>query len=40
MSSSWAPSKRLWAMGQYSRFVRPGWVMIGETDDRGWISPR
>ena len=35
MSSSWAPSKRLWAMGQYSRFVRPGWVMIGETDDGG-----
>jgi glucuronoarabinoxylan endo-1,4-beta-xylanase len=35
MSSSWVASKRLWAMGQYSRFVRPGWVMIGETDDGG-----
>jgi glucuronoarabinoxylan endo-1,4-beta-xylanase len=29
------PTKRLWAMAQYSRFVRPGWVRIGETDDGG-----
>ena len=28
-------TKRMWAMGQYSRFVRPGWVRIGETDDGG-----
>ncbi|MGA2063196.1 MAG: LamG-like jellyroll fold domain-containing protein, partial [Thermoguttaceae bacterium] len=35
MTSSWGATKRLWAMGQYSRFVRPGWVMIGETDDGG-----
>jgi len=35
MGSNWVASKRLWAMGQYSRFVRPGWVMIGETDDGG-----
>jgi O-glycosyl hydrolase len=33
MGSNYTPSKRLWAMGQYSRFVRPGWVMVGETDD-------
>lgn len=28
-------TKRMWAMGHYSRFVRPGWVRIGETDDGG-----
>jgi O-glycosyl hydrolase len=28
-------TKRMWAMGQYSRFVRPGWVRIGESDDGG-----
>lgn len=24
--------KRLYAMGQYSRFIRPGWVRVGATD--------
>ncbi len=33
--ASWNPNKRLWAMGQYSRFVRPGWVRVGQTDDGG-----
>jgi O-glycosyl hydrolase len=28
-----AATKRLWSMGQYSRFVRPGWVTIGTTED-------
>jgi O-glycosyl hydrolase len=35
LTNNWTPTKRLWAMGQYSRFVRPGWVRIGETDDGG-----
>ena len=35
LMNGWNPSKRLWAMGQYSRFVRPGWVRIGHTDDGG-----
>lgn len=35
LTSNWTPTKRLWAMGQYSRFVRPGWVRVGETDDGG-----
>jgi O-glycosyl hydrolase len=29
------PLKNLWAMGNYSKFVRPGWVRVGETDDGG-----
>jgi glucuronoarabinoxylan endo-1,4-beta-xylanase len=28
-------TKRLWAVGNYSKFVRPGWVNIGTTDDGG-----
>ncbi len=28
---SFVVTKRLWALGNYSRFVRPGWVMIGVT---------
>ena len=35
LTNNWTPTKRLWAMGQYSRFVRPGWVRVGETDDGG-----
>lgn len=35
MGSGWQPTKRLWAMGQYSRFVRPGWVRVGGSDDGG-----
>jgi O-glycosyl hydrolase len=35
LTNNWVPTKRLWAMGQYSKFVRPGWVRIGETDDGG-----
>jgi O-glycosyl hydrolase len=35
LMSNWVPNKRFWALGNYSRFVRPGWVMIGETDDGG-----
>lgn len=35
LMTNWVASKRLWAMGQYSRFVRPGWVMVGHTDDGG-----
>ena len=26
-------NKRLWAFGNFSRFVRPGWVMIGATSN-------
>jgi glucuronoarabinoxylan endo-1,4-beta-xylanase len=33
--NGWNATKRLWAMGQYSKFVRPGWVRVGETDDGG-----
>jgi O-glycosyl hydrolase len=35
LDGSWNATKRLWAMAQYSRFVRPGWVRVGETDDGG-----
>jgi O-glycosyl hydrolase len=35
---NWNATKRLWAMGQYSRFVRPGWVRIGSTDDGGGLD--
>jgi O-glycosyl hydrolase len=35
LMTNFVPNKRLWALGQYSRFVRPGWVRIGETDDGG-----
>lgn len=33
LGPNWQPSKRFWAVGNYSRFVRPGWVDIGATDD-------
>ncbi|MDZ7723287.1 MAG: FlgD immunoglobulin-like domain containing protein [candidate division KSB1 bacterium] len=29
--SGYSVSKRLWTIGQYSRFVRPGWVRINST---------
>ena len=28
---SFVVTKRLWTFGNYSRFVRPGWVMLGAT---------
>jgi len=31
--NSFIVNKRLWALGNYSRFVRPGWVMIGATSN-------
>jgi len=31
--ASFIVNKRLWALGNYSRFVRPGWVMIGATSN-------
>ena len=31
--NSFVINKRLWAFGNYSRFVRPGWVMIGATSN-------
>ena len=37
LMQNWVPTARLWAMGQYSRFVRPGWVLVGETDDGGLV---
>ena len=30
---SFVVTKRLWALGNYSRFIRPGWVMIGATSN-------
>jgi len=30
---SFIVNKRLWAFGNFSRFVRPGWVMIGATSN-------
>lgn len=27
------PTKRFWAMGNYSKFIRPGWVRVGATED-------
>jgi glucuronoarabinoxylan endo-1,4-beta-xylanase len=35
LGPNWELTKRLWAVGNYSRFVRPGWVNIGATDDGG-----
>jgi glucuronoarabinoxylan endo-1,4-beta-xylanase len=35
LGPNWEVTKRLWAVGNYSRFVRPGWVDIGATDDGG-----
>jgi glucuronoarabinoxylan endo-1,4-beta-xylanase len=35
LGPNWELTKRLWAVGNYSRFVRPGWVDIGATDDGG-----
>jgi glucuronoarabinoxylan endo-1,4-beta-xylanase len=35
LMTNFVPNKRLWSLGNYSRFVRPGWEMIGETDDGG-----
>lgn len=34
-STTWTPNASFWAMGNYSKFVRPGWVRVGETDDGG-----
>lgn len=31
--NSFIVNKRLWTFGNYSRFVRPGWVMIGATSN-------
>ena len=33
LGPNWELTKRFWAVGNYSRFVRPGWVDIGATDD-------
>ena len=35
LGPNWEVTKRLWAVGNYSRFVRPGWVNIGATDEGG-----
>jgi glucuronoarabinoxylan endo-1,4-beta-xylanase len=35
LGTNWEVTKRLWAVGNYSKFVRPGWVDIGATDDGG-----
>jgi glucuronoarabinoxylan endo-1,4-beta-xylanase len=35
LGPNWELTKRLWAVGNYSRFVRPGWVDVGATDDGG-----
>jgi glucuronoarabinoxylan endo-1,4-beta-xylanase len=35
LGPNWQVTKRFWAVGNYSRFVRPGWVDIGATDDGG-----
>lgn len=35
MDSLYNPTRRFWAMGNFSRFVRPGWVMIGNTENGG-----
>jgi glucuronoarabinoxylan endo-1,4-beta-xylanase len=35
LGPNWELTKRLWAVGNYSRFVRPGWVNIGATNDGG-----
>ena len=35
LGPNWELTKRFWAVGNYSRFVRPGWVDIGATDDGG-----
>ncbi len=37
---TWAPTTRFWAEANFSRFVRPGWNRLGETNDGGLeISP-
>jgi glucuronoarabinoxylan endo-1,4-beta-xylanase len=33
LGPNWQLTKRFWAVGNYSRFVRPGWVDIGATND-------
>jgi glucuronoarabinoxylan endo-1,4-beta-xylanase len=33
LGQNWDLTKRFWAVGNYSRFVRPGWVDIGAIDD-------
>jgi glucuronoarabinoxylan endo-1,4-beta-xylanase len=35
LGPNWELIKRFWAVGNYSRFVRPGWVSIGATNDGG-----
>jgi glucuronoarabinoxylan endo-1,4-beta-xylanase len=35
LGPNWEVTKRLWAVGNYSKFVRPGWVSVGATDDGG-----
>jgi hypothetical protein len=35
LGPNWQLTKRFWAVGNYSKFVRPGWVDIGATDDGG-----
>ncbi len=37
MSSFTSPNISLYAMGNFSKFVRPGWVRVGETDDGGLL---
>jgi glucuronoarabinoxylan endo-1,4-beta-xylanase len=35
LGPNWELTKRFWAVGNYSRFVRPGWVNLGATNDGG-----
>jgi glucuronoarabinoxylan endo-1,4-beta-xylanase len=35
LGPNWQLTKRFWAVGNYSKFVRPGWVDIGATNDGG-----
>jgi glucuronoarabinoxylan endo-1,4-beta-xylanase len=35
--TDWQQTSRAWAMGNYSKFIRPGWVELGESDDGGML---
>lgn len=35
-STDYSVSKRLWTIGNFSKFVRPGWHRIDATGDLGW----
>ena len=37
LGQDWQTTKRFWAAANYSKFVRPGWVDVGESDDGGML---